>query len=758
MAKFQYRHPALVSPEMDANAYTPRSLPTNGMVVIYYRQSTEEQVGNISTVMQTDDMVSMLKNWGWSEEKISLNQIDAGVSGTKKIDERLGMRMLFEQITDRTIAAVACQEEDRLFRDASQVEVNKFIVACKENDVMVLTPTMRYDFSHKTFGDSHIRMFRQRCESAADVLMQMQRRMNGAKDRMSRDGLWTGGFVPPGYMVDMRKTLDEGIVNPSYRRYVPYAPIADIIPIYFQLFLEHGGNLRPTLKRILTHGPFFPPPETWSVPVGFKIKPTIMRDYGNGYCPSESGLNGILTNVAYIGHWAFRGAIIRWNNHPGIVPVDTFMKAFNYLSAVGFDGEPNPDFHPVNFASRPSRDEKRDEERPLCAGMIFTEFKGRLRKVGTQYDSGKKFYRYGLVTPPPLREHIWRKKAACVDQEVSKLLLEKLKVTFDQEVWSQTLKGFSEKYEKEKSFAAKQLAAHEAALRNLTNSLDTIEDPDLIRRTEERFKAKRDEYNRLKSQLDAAENEIAQIRAISLLKEKITPALECWDNLSRKEMRVILHSLVRQIIATPLPEKEVHLSIQWRDGSSDELNLGFEGTTFKGWRHDETVQLLAMVDNRASQVEICAAFPERTWHKIRERVYRIRGRGYPIITAQPIKARETYGQYLERINDNDQPHQARQGEGWKLIDEKRLVELLDRQASQVEICEEFPHRRWRCIRAKITKLRGREVVVPGVGELNREETFEMYRKRVGHNLESTNSSTDVTSQPCCWRRKRVSAI
>ena len=145
-------------------------LPLHLPIAIYYRQSTEAQIGNISTTIQTVDMVQYLKNYGWDEDKIIMIDMDAGVSGTTKIDEREGMRTLFELITNNKIGAVACQDEDRLFRDVTQIQVNMFIEACKAHNVLVITPSMIYNFSHPHSGVFHARQFRFKSEMAAEYI------------------------------------------------------------------------------------------------------------------------------------------------------------------------------------------------------------------------------------------------------------------------------------------------------------------------------------------------------------------------------------------------------------------------------------------------------------------------------------------------------------------------------------------------------------------------------------------------------------
>src|SRR5262245_25584019 len=123
---------------------TETILPTHLPIAIYYRQSTEAQIGNISTTLQTVDMVKYLQQHGWDSTNIHMIDMDGGMSGTTKIDERPGMSRLFGLITQDKIGAVACQDEDRLFRDVTQIQVNIFIEACRAHHVLVITPTMVY--------------------------------------------------------------------------------------------------------------------------------------------------------------------------------------------------------------------------------------------------------------------------------------------------------------------------------------------------------------------------------------------------------------------------------------------------------------------------------------------------------------------------------------------------------------------------------------------------------------------------------------
>jgi DNA invertase Pin-like site-specific DNA recombinase len=91
-------------------------LPIDEPIAIYYRQSAMFQVGNISTSMQTVDMVEHITRLGWQRELITLIDMDEGMSGSKKIDERPGMSLLFSLITQGKIGAVRARMRTGLSR------------------------------------------------------------------------------------------------------------------------------------------------------------------------------------------------------------------------------------------------------------------------------------------------------------------------------------------------------------------------------------------------------------------------------------------------------------------------------------------------------------------------------------------------------------------------------------------------------------------------------------------------------------------
>lgn len=718
-----------VDKELNFNSVT--ELPTNKPIAIYYRQSTDAQVGNVSTSIQTVDMVKHLKNCGWEDENIIMIDMDAGVSGTTKIDERQGMKILFDMITSGEIGVVACQDEDRLFRDVTQIQVNIFIDACKNAGVLVLTPSVVYDFAHPQMGTIYIRQFRTKSEMSAEYITSyVKGRLHKAKRRVMMQGQWAGGSVPLGFMVDERKKLASGIANPNYRRYTIYEPFAEIIREYFRLFVARNGNLKGTARYIIKKGSYFPDVANTKAPEGFRfVGGYTMKDYGNGFCPASGGLAGILTNVAYLGHWTVNGIIRIWDNHDPIVPTELFMQAFNYLSPTTFTGEPNPHHRNFRENARPSLEEDRPVEKPLLSGMIFTQHEDRLLKGRTSYVGKEEHYAYNAWTPHPIEQVLWWKKAVYVDAPVVELLKEKVKITFDDETWQKSVAEFEIEHGQELEKRQRQLDGVERTMNNLLASLDTLDNPTLIAKVQDRFNEAESEYNRLKSVLAETNQEIIHIETVRQLREDYATAFDSWDEMTRDEKRTVLHAFINRIVISRLDNQGLQVAVEWRDSTTDELRVGRNGIGFSEWRITETRDLKKLVKDGATQLEIGFRFPNRTWKQIYMKVYGETGEGYTP-SQTPMRKDETYTDYLKRSEKTNIPYKATAGKRWSEEDATKLVKLIDENSTQLKIAETFPHRKWYSIRQKIRKVLGNGVEIPDSGHVRKMETYYEYKMRL----------------------------
>jgi hypothetical protein len=107
---------------------------------------------------------------------------------------------------------------------------------------------------------------------------------------MTMQGLWIGGNINLGFMVDDRKYLPSGIPNPNWRKFEPFEPCAAVVRELFETFIRFGGNTRKTLAHVYEHGPHFPdfddPEFQRLVPPGF----ICAKPNGDGQHDDQRGL------------------------------------------------------------------------------------------------------------------------------------------------------------------------------------------------------------------------------------------------------------------------------------------------------------------------------------------------------------------------------------------------------------------------------------------------------------------------------------
>src|SRR5258706_5505702 len=458
--------------------------------------------------------------------------------------------------------------------------------------------------------------------------------------------------------------------------------------------------------HIQQHGPFYPDPRTCLTPEGFRVAYGMGRR-GNGLCPERSAFVGLLTNAAYIGHWAVNGEIVRWNNHPSIIPVDIFMRAFNYLSPVTLDGKPNRSFRPFKQNARPSREQERPAERPLCAGMIVSDIEGQWRSVGTTWLKELHHYIYVLATPRPDGHRLWIKTVHFVDEAVTTLFREKFKATFDAPLWDERLARLNDKFEQEKKRIQSQLTALERVMQNQVASLDALTNSQMVSSVQTRYEAAQEEEKRLRMELATVEAEFKRVDSVYALKSMYGPALDAWDNITRDEKRVTLQAFINRIEAEEVEDRALKFIVRWRDGGSNEIILPRQAENgWREWLPSEVKRLLALVDAQASQVELAQAFPKRIWRMIKYKIESERGQCSFHVTPQPINENETYETYIVRVGDSQLAYQAGSGDHWTPTQEQQLLSLIDAGASRLEMAQAFPYRKWGRIRHKIHLLRG----------------------------------------------------
>jgi len=612
--------------------YKAQPLPLGKPVSVYYRQSSEGQIGNISTTLQTVDMVEHLMHQGWQREQINMIDMDAGISGQKKISERPGMSMLYRQIENSEIGLVAAQDVDRFFRDLTQIETNIFIDACKRNNVQVLTPSFVYDFAHPNQGRYHMQMFRDHAQRAADFIeYHVRGRLVKSRHWRKERGMWAGRKITPGFMVDMRETLPDGSRNPEWRKYHRFDLYADIMLAYFELFHANEGNLKQTWDQIEAEGPYFPDITADMVPAGFKTTDHLKRRSRiTGYLtPSISGFQHMLINVAYIGHWIHQQVIVQWHNHEAIIPNDLFMYAYNRISSVDFYGEPNELYVPYRPWTRHNKAD-RPEEPPTYSNLLYTDDLENHphHRLATVWNTGAQKYQYQLYDNSQNRSNIWNIKTYIVDKIVDKMLLERLKATtIDEDVWQTALSSIDHGDHAEVRRLETAIKQAKTSKDNIINSLTTLSHPEMVERAEARYKALEQEIESLEAELRRLKS--GEKKRVDLAEAK--PVLETviarWDDVPRQERHDLFESFASHIHLTKVTRHTKILTVHWRDGSTVSEKATHRSRGYF-WDDDDLQKLSSMIENNVDQVWILKEFPTYSWRALTERMRYHHGKGW----------------------------------------------------------------------------------------------------------------------------------
>jgi DNA invertase Pin-like site-specific DNA recombinase len=608
--------------EEKADPYRAQPLPLHRPVAVYYRQSSEGQIGNINTTLQTVDMVEHLMKQGWVRDQIIMIDRDAGISGTKKITERPGMSYLHTLIENGEIGLVASQDVDRFFRDVTQIQTNIFIDTCRRNNVLVLTPTFVYDFAHPTQGRYHMQMFRDHAQRAADHLeYHIKGRLMQARDYLQVRGIWTGRSVAIGYMVDLREKLPDGTANPHHRHYAPFQPCSDVVLAYFKLFRDFNRNLSQTWRHIYEHGPCYPENYTELVPLGFRIDVIVKyRGVNGGLMPSPSGLEYMLTNVAYLGHWSYRGVIEQWHNHEAIIPEDLFMYAFNALSKVDFFGEPNPDYTPQRVYVRHKVEDRRAQP-ATYTGLVYSHsLPGHpFRKVNTCYLNHNDNYAYILADS--LSHTVMSIHSKILDPVVDKLLLERLEATtIDDETWREALDGTQQSDQGDVRRIEQDIRAAERAKQTILDNLKTIANPEIVKNLEAGYEANDREITRLRVELERVKANVGQHTVMLEARPTLELIIQRWQDVPHQQRRELFEAFAHRIIVDKKGDVKRQVVIEWRDGTTSETVFR-SGRTQYTLTDGEARKMVQMIYDQRPQWEILREFPELNWEGIVHRFY-----------------------------------------------------------------------------------------------------------------------------------------
>ncbi|MFL5588665.1 MAG: recombinase family protein [Ktedonobacteraceae bacterium] len=600
------------------NAWGAPQLPLDRSVAIYPRQSTMKQVGNVATEMQTDDLITFAQRYGWKKEQIIMYLEDLGVSGRLRMDEREGFTKLLRDITTGKAKAVIAFQVDRLFRDEWGVEYGKFMEICYTYGVIVVTPEFIYDFS----VDWHVDRFRRKCEEAYSYLrQQIKGRLIAARDRLARQGFYTCGGIPTGYIVDRRLKID-GLPNPYYRKYILYEPHARIVRRLFARFRELGGKISQLYRELRAQSVVFP---TFDESVDPRtISKVALQKVPGGYHISLPGLTTLLTNPVYIGWWMFKDEIISRQHHEPLVDEELFWYAFNRLSRYTIEGSVNEAANSKPHAKYTQKG--KPESEALLKDVIHSSHP--LLRVYVNYDEargGRKdmaFYTFRHRTNAVEGPHFVLSVSEVDGIFVDRLLFH-LRTTADFESYRTYLEKQQHALQEQQADIQVHIVAVRSQMATIELNLKSLTNPRLVANLNETYTKLEEELARLESSTQSPQQQQMHIEQL-LTYYELMSRLDWQSDVTIEEKKVLITLLVQTCTIDILSPRFYKLVVQWRvpTWGTEEAIVHRGGRPALHWSSEEDTLLRASYYAN-EKAALLALFPSRSWESIYTRAARV---------------------------------------------------------------------------------------------------------------------------------------
>ncbi len=545
------------------------------LCLIYARQSSSKQyVSNIySAIEQSEGLLQRASDLGWirDEQRILYveNQLSKRlrVSGSLRVDQRVGLKALTEVIESGQASAVLVVAVDRITRDPDLITPTAFANLCKQYGVLIITDEYTFDFNNPLRDDMG-RFMNEAIAAKEYVRRQVKGKMLKGRSKKASLGRVANGTCPIGLM------LDEPESDKTKRgyNYLP-SPHAERVDWLYARYRALGANLAKLQREIFDMAkrgePLFP-----DAP-GIDLPPIYLKRMKGGWTiASLHGLRGILCNPHYAGHIFFDGHPVKLNAHTPIVDPDNWLYAFEHLSPVDLEG------HPIEHGPKTVRYEQqsrhnnalltgtRDDGGPVIDGVNGVH-------VYVQLSEAKDYGVYYMQNVSPSRETAWgyvsQINTVKLDAIVEDRVLHWLRVsqeagkhtTYDRApykatdaIGDATPRSGSTAMQNDLALTITELAKVE---RRLRTSEDVMSDSDLRATYEKKARLQRRQTELARE----IATESARASKLDEAKAKLPTAATRWAGWSLEERRQFIRLITDSITIEKLPDGDLRLSLVW---------------------------------------------------------------------------------------------------------------------------------------------------------------------------------------------------
>jgi hypothetical protein len=276
--------------------------------------------------------------YGNAEPFVRLYDEGAGVSGQKRIDQRVELDRLYRDMRNGIIGTIVLAREDRLFRNKHLDQVGVFTKLAEEKQIKVIVPpissaaseerTRVYDFT--VYRD--LIAFQDKMREAYSYIEGHVKHMLQCRQNKADKGGYDGRALPPGLAV-RGKGANQFIVL-----YEPWAAVMRKLALRAQALDWNMSKLAREVDQMTYLFPEVPEEDAEK----YLIKTYIRHIPGTGYKPSShETLRAFFTNVALIGWWlpSEDGTDVILDNHPAVLDYALFAEGYARLKGYTLEGE-----------------------------------------------------------------------------------------------------------------------------------------------------------------------------------------------------------------------------------------------------------------------------------------------------------------------------------------------------------------------------------------------------------------------------------
>jgi len=632
-----------------------RHLRTSRPAAIYARRSDptakdENRDRTQSREMQTGDLLKWGKREGWIQEFLHEYFADLGLSGTLRPDQRPDMLRLFDDIDagEYDNGTVICYQENRLFRDETQIYYNQFIDKCLQHNIHVVAISPRliiYDLRDDVLKE----MLRTKLKEAAEFIPRhIKGWLHPARERAAWVyGEWAGlGNLPPGFIVDYDPK------SPTYKMVIPYWPHIEKTREKFQLFMELCGDISLFYNRLRKSPIIYPEFDGWVDKHNINAFKLSRYPGGGYYIKSKHSLVNLLTHPLHYGYRTVNSVIRRDDQGEKIrefepvIELELLDFAYYRLAKTDFDGNPIVNSKPRRYfqqgndghygllkfritsnqgAVRTRSHGEYDEDNPPDTGVYLIETVSQSDYV----------HHPEVDTAIPCKE---------LDAIVVKRLMEHVRTISQKRQSIETYQQQVQNVRKKRQSRIKQLEKSvkdiEEEQKRLTERLGQKDDntseeqeqdedtpaenkkkkpsPRAAELILERIDLLEDERKTLLQTIDELEVEVT--KDYGSLDEELEELETFWPKYTFEKRRTLINFVIKEIVIDSMSTHWLRVEILWlHEEWGREVMFYFRRKgKWKVWTTEETDLVRA---NYASMsgVQLMALLPDRSWQSIRTR-------------------------------------------------------------------------------------------------------------------------------------------